>query len=399
MNAWESRLNHITSKQFRPCWWVLLLALLLASFPARADEKDDEYLRIYSLVQDGDALDAKGKTAPALVKYEEALKALRKFKQDHPEWNPKSVSYRLNYLGTKIGSLSEKIANPGGTGTAGSTQSSGVEVKLVEAGAEPRKVLRLHPQAGDKQSVGVTIKTLTSLKMGEMENPPIKAPGVTLTLALTVKEITGDGDISYESSISEASVAPDPDVAPQLAETLKSSLDAVKGLTGTGLVSGRGFSKGTEFKVAPDMPPQGRQAVEQMKETFSALAIPLPEETVGAGAKWEARSQIRTQGMAIEQTATYELVSIDGERVVLKSSTVQSAANQKIDNPAMPGVKIDLKKMEEKGTGTFTLDLTQLLPREGSTMSHANFNMAMNIGAQAQAMSMKVDTALSIESK
>src|SRR5262249_42968912 len=126
---------------------------------------------------------------------------------------------------------------------------------------------------------------------------------------------------------------------------------------------------------------------------------PLPEEPVGAGSKWEARSQLKTQGMNIDETVTYELVSVDGERLVLKSTTLQSAANQKIDSPAMPGMKIDLKKMEEKGTGKLTLDLTQLLPREGSATSHADFNMAMNMGPQTQAMSMKNDTSMVIESK
>src|SRR5262249_31927363 len=149
------------------CSWVLLLAVLLAAFRASADEKDDEYLRIYNIVQEGDALEAKGKTAPALAKYQEALKALRKFKLEHPEWNPKSVSFRLSYLGTKIGALTDKVSNSAGSATAGKTGSqpgSVLQLKLLEAGAEPRKVLRLHPKAGDKQSVGVTLKTTTNVK-------------------------------------------------------------------------------------------------------------------------------------------------------------------------------------------------------------------------------------------
>jgi hypothetical protein len=384
-----------------------LLALLTAVFPAFADEKDDEYLRIYSIVQDADSLDSKGKTAPALAKYEEALKALRKFKQQYPEWNPKSVSFRLSYLGTKIAALSDKVSNSpetatastGKSGTTGSQQTPALQVKLLETGAEPRKVLRLHPKAEDKQSVRVTVKTTTNVKMGEMENPPMKMPGMTLTLSLTVKEVSNDGDITYECNISEANVAPDPEVVPQLAETLKASLDVLKGVTGSGIVSGRGFNKGTEFKLASDTNPQVRQAVEQLKQIFSTLTIPLPEEAVGSGSKWEARSQIKAQGMTIDQTATYELASIDGEQAVLKNSTVQSAANQKIENPAMPGLKLDLTKMDEKGTGTMTLDLTQLLPRKGATTSHADFNMSMNMGPQTQPMSMKIDTSLSIESK
>jgi hypothetical protein len=392
-------LRWVGAKHLGHCAWVVLLALLVTGLPARADEKDDEYLRIYNIVQEGDMLDAQGKTSPALTKYKQALKALQQFKLDHPEWNPKSVSFRLSYLVTKIGALSEKLSNPGSTTGASSAQNPVSQVKLLESGAEPRKVLRLQPKPGDKQTLAITLKTTTNVKMGEMENPSMKMPGMTLTLSLTVKEISSDGDISYELKIPDATVAQDPDVVPQLAETLKASLEAIKGLVATGTVSSRGLSKGTEFKLAPDTNPQARQAVEQMKETFSALVIPLPEEAVGAGSKWESRSQLKTQGMNIDQTVTYELVSVDGERLVLKSTTLQSAANQKIDSPAMPGMKIDLKKMEEKGTGKLTLDLTQLLPREGSATSHADFNMAMNMGPQTQAMSMRNDTSMVIESK
>ena len=67
-----------------------------------------------------------------------------------------------------------------------------------------------------------------------------------------------------------------------------------------------------------------------MKGSFAHLAVPLPEEAVGPGAKWEVRMPIKTQGMTIDQTATYEVVSLEGERLATKSAVVQHAANQKV---------------------------------------------------------------------
>ena len=120
-------------------------------------------------------------------------------------------------------------------------------------------------------------------------------------------------------------------------------------MSGTGTISSRGFSKGIEFKAPPGADPQTRQIMDQMKDSFASLAAPLPEEAVGPGAKWEVRMPIKSQGMTIDQTATYELVSIEGESLTTKSTITQHAANQKIENPAMPGLKVDLTKMTGNG--------------------------------------------------
>ena len=71
------------------------------------------------------------------------------------------------------------------------------------------------------------------------------------------------------------------------------------------------------------MPPgadaQTRQLMDQMKDSFSSVAAPLPEEAVGPGARWEVKMPIKSQGMTIDQTATYELVSLEGERLTTKA--------------------------------------------------------------------------------
>ena len=103
--------------------------------------------------------------------------------------------------------------------------------------------------------------------------------------------------------------------------------------------------------------------------------------------------------MTIDQTTAYQLVSIEGERLTAKSTIIQSAANQKIQNPAMPGLKFDLVKMSGNGAGETTIDLAQLLPAKGTVDSHSELSMAMNTGAQKQTITMKMDLNLRLETK
>jgi tetratricopeptide (TPR) repeat protein len=63
----------------------------------------DAYLRIYAIIQDADTLESSGQTANAVARYQEAQTALQAFQRMYPPWNPKVVSFRLNYLTTKLG--------------------------------------------------------------------------------------------------------------------------------------------------------------------------------------------------------------------------------------------------------------------------------------------------------
>jgi len=381
--------------------WLLVAAAFLAFLPPHALAQDDEYLRILDLVDEADAMNTNGPPGPVVAKFQEAQNALRSFQKAYPEWNTKVVSYRLNYIASKLAAFSHdnSTSSSGTSASAESTGSKAPQVKLLEPGAEPRKVLRLHPKPGDKQTLTLTIKMNMGTKIGDMDSPAVKLPGTTMVMDSTVKSISATGDITYEMVMADASVADEPGVMPQVAEAMKGSMAGLKGLSGTGTTSNRGLNLGTNFKVPAGADPQTRQAIEQMKESVANLSCPLPEEAIGPGAKWTARTTLSSQGMTIDQTATYQLASIDGERLNLKTTIAQSAANQKMQNPSMPGVKLDLSKLTGEGTGEVTSDLTQLLPREATIESHTDLSLTMNMGGQKQAMTMKLDLTLRLETK
>ena len=84
---------------------------------------------------------------------------------------------------------------------------------------------------------------------------------------------------------------------------------------------------------------------------------------------------------------------------MIKSDIAQRAANQKIQVPAMPGMKVDLTRMTGKGSGETTIDLAQIMPTAGNAEIHTDLSLAMNAGGQAQKMGMKTDVNLRIETK
>src|SRR6187200_891188 len=82
---------------------ALLAALLLAvSLSVRAQNSEEQYVRIYNLIQQADVLNGNGQFAQALPKYLEAQSALQRIQKFNPTWNPKVVSYRLSYIAERI---------------------------------------------------------------------------------------------------------------------------------------------------------------------------------------------------------------------------------------------------------------------------------------------------------
>lgn len=279
------------------------------------------------------------------------------------------------------------------------TPAPGPQVKLLQAGAKPRKKLRLHPKPGEKQTVDMTLKVAMDIQAGEMPSQPMKMPLMKMTMDVTVKSVSHDGNITYEMVMTDVSVADEPDAMPQVVEAMKSSMAGLKGLSGTGVMSDCGLNKGIEMKVPPGADPQLRQALEQAKDAISRMAAPLPKEALGPGAIWEFKQPITSQGMTMDQTVTYQLLSHEGQRVSTKSTIVQSASNQKIQNPAMQGLQLDLTKMVGKGNGNLTFDLRKILPLKATGDVHSELSMQMDMGGQMTTMLMKMDMNVSLEAK
>ena len=90
---------------------ALLILMLAALLPqARAQpEPDDQYIIIYSLIQQADSLSSAGHANEALAGFVGAQGELQKFQKVYPDWNPKIVNFRLNYLAEKIAELTPQI--------------------------------------------------------------------------------------------------------------------------------------------------------------------------------------------------------------------------------------------------------------------------------------------------
>ncbi len=100
------------SNMLRMKRFYFVLVMLVTLVRAQAEGPDDQYVRIYNLIQQADSLDSNGQPTQALAKYLDTQATLQRFRTAYPDWNPKVIQFRLNYLAGKVAGLSAKVPAP-----------------------------------------------------------------------------------------------------------------------------------------------------------------------------------------------------------------------------------------------------------------------------------------------
>ncbi|MHC4957618.1 MAG: hypothetical protein ACYTGN_04520 [Planctomycetota bacterium] len=215
---------------------------------------------------------------------------------------------------------------------------NGPVLELIDAGRGPKRLLRYNVEPGKTHEVVMRM----TMAMGPMRTPEIK-----MTMTITVNSVTPEGDIHYSYRFIGAEVAGGGELP---------GMEALQGLSGTGIVTSRGVTKAGTVNVPKGAPDNMKQMMANLEESMKQFSCPLPEQPVGVGAKWRLRMPIETVAFGFDQKALFELACADDETGLLKVTIVQNARNQSIE---ANGVEAQLKELKSRGTGEMEYDLTR----------------------------------------
>jgi len=267
-------------------------------------------------------------------------------------------------------------------------------VKVIAAGAEPRKALRYAVPAGFKGRMDMTMSIGINANVGGMAIP-MNLPSLKMTADLGVTGVAPNGDTSYTLAFSGVTVdAAGGEANPMMATALQGMQSAITGIKGTSTISNRGLVKSAKIDAANS--PEAQQMLGELTSQIENLATPFPEEAVGVGAKWETRQAMKTAGQFIFQKITTEVVSIEGSTVKLKLTTEQTVPAQAFTNSMLPpGTDISLDGGKGTGSGTMAIRLDSLIPT-GESSIVSSMSMTINMGGQSQPMSMENTVKMTI---
>lgn len=234
-------------------------------------------------------------------------------------------------------------------------------VKLTSPGKEPRAPLRYSPPVGATAAVSVTI---TSEGTMDMSAGRWKMPMTSLVagVELGVKDVSAVGDVVLDVGFVSLTVDrtnPRVDLAAaQQVEAMMAGLVPFRGVT---TITNRGIVTANELKLGALAKPGASSTIEDFVWLVRQITPVLPEEPVGVGAKWESRQSMVRSDMTVFQRVEFEVTSVAGGVIKVKSSINQTAPKQ----PArVPNLKAGatIERYSAKGSYTSTLDLKSLSP-------------------------------------
>jgi hypothetical protein len=120
----------------------LLIALLAVVLTASGQSADDQYVRIFNLIQEADSLANASQTPTALAKFQEAQIALLRFQKGYPDWNPSIVKFRLSYIGSRIAELGPKVPAAGAAPSATGVKPPAGQTQAPQPGLSPETQMR-----------------------------------------------------------------------------------------------------------------------------------------------------------------------------------------------------------------------------------------------------------------
>lgn len=245
-------------------------------------------------------------------------------------------------------------------------------LRLLNAGAGDKHLLRYSPTKGTTYGLVMTMEM--DLGMG------LDPPATSVTMEITVTDVTPEGDISYDFRFTDL----DMEGAP-----LPPEAEKMMDMTGSAVMDSRGVSKAGKFNVPDDAPAALKQMVSKFEEQLNQLSCPFPEDAVGIGAKWTLTQDIDTPAFGLRQVATFELVELKGNRGKLKFSLKQSAEDQEMKG--LPGgAKATLLSLDSSGGGELEFDLSKPFPVKSFIDISSDIRVKVKDQTQRQQIGIKI---------
>lgn len=280
--------------------------------------------------------------------------------------------------------------------TAAAPASDEVKVVLLEAGSEPRRVLRYALSPGHTEKMAMVIDMTMHMDMPQLGKQTVAMPPMKMIMDLAIAEKVGDDEARYTFEVTETDALPKDGIAPAMAQAMKTQLGQLVGMKGSAIVDTRGFNRDATIELPPGLPPQMQQMMQGTQDSMDQMSSPLPEEPVGIGAKWEQHQTLTQNGITVKQKTVFELVKLDGDKGVLKATVEQSAPEQSVQMPGMPG-KAKVLSLVSKGEGQIHFNLANLVPDKASIDLDTDSAFEIDGGGQPVTMKMKAETGMTIE--
>jgi hypothetical protein len=254
----------------------------------------------------------------------------------------------LALVGCTKAKTTEVKAAPGGVG---------LQTQVLEPGAEPREQLRYKRVTGLTEDLVIEIG-LASLLETTGASAAVASPVLALGLNIGSTSCAASGLCSYPISFRIIGVKMPEGATDADAEAITKQVEALADVKGTFEVDDRGITRRADVVVPPGL--STRLATLLGNIRTSLIAVPLPEEAIGIGGRWQVERLHEVGGIKTKQTVVYSLLEREGRVLRLGMTLQQTAAPQEI--ALEPGTAFQVEAYEVSGAGSLVMSLDAITP-------------------------------------
>lgn len=271
-------------------------------------------------------------------------------------------------------------------------------VRLLSRGAEPRSILRYTYKKGDTGHIELTTDISVSMEMGarpsataselsetgvagDSREAPLPAPRkmqFVLDCSLTVTAVDASGNAEIEGVYRSARVRGGGPAANAAAEK------ALQGMAGTRMTyraSPSGNVSDFKMMINPALQGPARDTLEQVANSSSDFATPLPEVPIGVGATWISDSRVTDGGLDLLRQARTTLDAIRGTTILVNERASAVAASPQADLPKLPpGATAAILALKSRGAGWTKQGLGGVAELEATAKVDADYQIRIGVG-------------------
>jgi hypothetical protein len=252
-------------------------------------------------------------------------------------------------------------APPSVASSAPAAPAVSVGLKVLDAGAEPRVQARYALKKGKTFRLGLVQKNRIAMKANGQAMPPSDVPAIKTVLQWDVIEMKDDtAKLAFKVVSAKTQGSSSDPMAAQVNEMLA----GFKAFRGSQRIDSRGKLIDFEIDDTQKTAPHLAQALESVKQSLGQMVAPLPEEPIGAGARWQVVSRLEQFGLELTQRVEYRAISVQPKGIVAAVTIEQSSPPGKVSPPGMPqGMAVDLLALDSKGQGEVQIDFDKFISK------------------------------------
>lgn len=225
-------------------------------------------------------------------------------------------------------------------------------IRLVAPGSGAKRVLRYKIPAGTRQTFALEIRLSLKMTMAGHSIPKAVLPIMRFHLSAECRTVDAKGEMRMAFQLARVEVVERKGVIQPVLDQIQGRVGALKGLKGTFTLTPRGETRDLQMAAPGGLPAQLSQVLHSIDEQMRHMAVPLPAEPVGLGAKWVVTMPTTVQNVRSGQRITYALGKLAPESASLAVSVVQWAPPQPLAAPGLPaGMRARLLSLRGSGSG------------------------------------------------